>query len=45
MWLGRGADHSQANQLDMSRARAVGHLAKDAPDEEVVRVIRSAFRY
>jgi diguanylate cyclase (GGDEF)-like protein len=39
------ADDSQANQLDMSRAGAVGHLAKDAPDEEIVRVIRSASRY
>jgi hypothetical protein len=29
----------------MSRAGAVGHLPKDAPDEEIVRVIRSAHRF
>ena len=40
------ADDSQAAQLDMSRAGAVGYLLKGAAaDDEIVRVIRSAFRY
>ena len=39
------ADDSPAAQLDMSRAGAVGNLLKDAPDEELVRVIRSAYRF
>jgi diguanylate cyclase (GGDEF)-like protein len=40
------ADDSQAAQLDMSRAGAVGFLLKGAADDdEIVRVIRSAFRY
>jgi diguanylate cyclase (GGDEF)-like protein len=39
------ADGSQAAQLDMSRAGAVGYLVKGAPDEEIVRVIRSSARW
>jgi hypothetical protein len=29
----------------MSRAGAVGYLVKGAPDEEVVRTVRSAYRW
>ncbi len=39
------ADDSQAAQYDMSRAGAVGYLVKGSPDEEIVRVIRSAVRW
>jgi two-component system chemotaxis response regulator CheY len=39
------ADDSQAAQYDMSRAGAVGYVVKGAPDEEIVRVIRSAVRW
>jgi DNA-binding NarL/FixJ family response regulator len=38
-------DDSQANQYEMSRAGAVGFLAKRAADEEIVRVIRSSARW
>src|SRR5690348_3024551 len=37
-------DDSQANQYEMLRAGAVGFLAKGAPDEEILRVIRSSAR-
>jgi DNA-binding NarL/FixJ family response regulator len=39
------ADDSQANQYDMMRAGAVGFIAKGAPAEEVLRVIRSSARW
>jgi DNA-binding NarL/FixJ family response regulator len=39
------ADDSQANQYDMMRAGAVGFLAKGAPADEVLRVIRSSARW
>ncbi len=39
------ADDSAAAQLDMSRAGAVGYLVKGAADDEIVRTVRSAFRY
>ena len=39
------ADDSQGAQYDMSRAGAVGYLVKDAPDEEIVRVLRSSARW
>jgi diguanylate cyclase (GGDEF)-like protein len=39
------ADGSQAAQLDMSRAGAVGYVVKGAPDDEIVRVIRSSARW
>ena len=39
------ADASQGAQYDMSRAGAVGYLVKGAPDEEIVRVIRSSARW
>jgi diguanylate cyclase (GGDEF)-like protein len=39
------ADGSQGAMLDMSRAGAVGYLVKGAPDEEIVRVIRSSARW
>ena len=39
------ADDSQAAQYDMSRAGAVGYVVKGAPDEEIVRAIRSAARW
>jgi diguanylate cyclase (GGDEF)-like protein len=39
------ADGSQAAMLDMSRAGAVGYVVKGGPDEEIVRVIRSAARW
>jgi diguanylate cyclase (GGDEF)-like protein len=38
-------DDSQAAQLDMSRAGAVGYIVKGSPDEEIVRVIRSSARW
>jgi diguanylate cyclase (GGDEF)-like protein len=34
-----------AAQLDMSRAGAVGFVVKGSPDEEIVRIIRSAARW
>jgi DNA-binding NarL/FixJ family response regulator len=39
------ADDSQQSQYDMMRAGAVGFLAKGAPDEEILRVIRSSARW
>jgi diguanylate cyclase (GGDEF)-like protein len=39
------ADDSASAQLDMSRAGAVGYLVKGASDDEIVRTIRSAFRW
>jgi len=39
------ADDSVGAQLDMSRAGAVGFVVKGCPDEEIVRVIRSAARW
>jgi len=39
------ADDSQAAQYEMSRAGAVGYVVKGSPDEEIVRVIRSAVRW
>ena len=39
------ADSSQGAQYDMSRAGAVGYLVKGAPDDEIVRVIRSSARW
>jgi two-component system chemotaxis response regulator CheY len=39
------ADDSQANQYEMVRAGAVGFVAKGAPDDEIVRVIRSSARW
>jgi diguanylate cyclase (GGDEF)-like protein len=39
------ADDSPGAQYDMSRAGAVGYLVKGAPDDEVVRVIRSSARW
>src|SRR3954452_5763083 len=39
------ADDSQAAQYDMSRAGAVGYVVKGSPDDEIVRVIRSAVRW
>jgi DNA-binding NarL/FixJ family response regulator len=39
------ADDSQQSQYDMMRAGAVGFLSKGAPDEEVLRVIRSSARW
>jgi diguanylate cyclase (GGDEF)-like protein len=39
------ADTSPAAQLDMTRAGAVGYLAKGAPAEEIERAIRSAARW
>jgi diguanylate cyclase (GGDEF)-like protein len=38
-------DDSQANQYEMLRAGAVGFLAKGAPDDEILRVIRSSARW
>ena len=38
-------DDSQLNQYEMMRAGAVGFLAKGAPDEEILRVIRSSARW
>ena len=39
------ADSSQGAQYDMSRAGAVGYLVKGAPEDEIVRVIRSSARW
>jgi diguanylate cyclase (GGDEF)-like protein len=39
------ADDSQGAQYDMTRAGAVGYVVKGAPDEEIVRVIRSSARW
>jgi DNA-binding NarL/FixJ family response regulator len=39
------ADDSQMNQYDMMRAGAVGFIAKGAPDDEILRVIRSSARW
>ena len=39
------ADDSQAAQYEMSRAGAVGYVIKGSPDEQIVRVIRSAVRW
>jgi diguanylate cyclase (GGDEF)-like protein len=39
------ADDSQGAQYDMSRAGAVGYVVKGAPDEEIIRTIRSAARW
>jgi DNA-binding NarL/FixJ family response regulator len=38
-------DDSQANQYEMLRAGAVGFVAKGAPADEIVRVIRSSARW
>jgi diguanylate cyclase (GGDEF)-like protein len=39
------ADDSQMNQYDMMRAGAVGFISKGAPDDEILRVIRSSARW
>ncbi len=39
------ADDSQLSQYDMMRAGAVGFIAKGAPDDEILRVIRSSARW
>ena len=39
------ADDSQSSQYDMMRAGAVGFLTKGAPDDEILRVIRSSARW
>ena len=39
------ADDSPAAQLDMSRAGAVGYVIKGTGDEELLRTVRSAFRW
>jgi diguanylate cyclase (GGDEF)-like protein len=39
------ADDSQGAQYDMSRAGAVGYVVKGAPDDEIVRTIRSSARW
>jgi two-component system chemotaxis response regulator CheY len=39
------ADESASAQLDMSRAGAVGYLVKGAADDEIIRTIRSAYRW
>jgi two-component system chemotaxis response regulator CheY len=39
------ADDSQNSQYDMMRAGAVGFLTKGAPDDEILRVIRSSARW
>jgi diguanylate cyclase (GGDEF)-like protein len=39
------ADGSQGAQYDMSRAGAVGYLVKGAPEDEILRVIRSSARW
>ena len=39
------ADDSQNSQYDMMRAGAVGFIAKGAPDDEILRVIRSSARW
>jgi two-component system chemotaxis response regulator CheY len=39
------ADDSQAAQYDMTRGGAIGYVVKGAPDEEILRTIRSAARW
>ena len=39
------ADDSQLAQYEMSRAGAVGYVVKGSPDDEIIRVIRSAMRW
>jgi DNA-binding NarL/FixJ family response regulator len=39
------ADDSQVAQYEMSRAGAVGYVVKGSPDDEIIRVIRSAMRW
>ena len=39
------ADDSQGAQYDMSRAGAVGYVVKGAPDDQIVRTIRSSARW
>jgi len=39
------ADDSHGNQYDMMRAGAVGFITKGAPDDEILRVIRSSARW
>jgi CheY-like chemotaxis protein len=39
------ADDSQGTQYDMMRAGAVGFVTKGAPDDEILRVIRSSARW
>ncbi len=39
------ADDSQGNQYDMMRAGAIGFISKGAPDDEILRVIRSSARW
>ncbi|HET6550105.1 MAG TPA: response regulator, partial [Solirubrobacter sp.] len=39
------ADDSQGSQYDMMRAGAVGFITKGAPDDEILRVIRSSARW
>jgi diguanylate cyclase (GGDEF)-like protein len=39
------ADTSQGAQYDMSRAGAVGYVVKGAPEDEILRVIRSSARW
>ncbi len=39
------ADDSHGNQYDMMRAGAVGFISKGAPDDEILRVIRSSARW
>src|SRR5215218_4856872 len=39
------ADDSQSSQYDMMRAGAVGFVTKGAPDEEILRVIKSSARW
>ncbi|HWM09925.1 MAG TPA: response regulator [Solirubrobacteraceae bacterium] len=39
------ADDTQGAQYDMSRAGAVGYVVKGAPDDEIVRTIRSSAKW
>ena len=39
------ADDSQGAQYDMTRAGAVGYVVKGAPEEEILRVIRTTARW
>ena len=39
------ADDSQGAQYDMTRAGAVGYVVKGAPEDEIIRVIRSSARW
>jgi two-component system chemotaxis response regulator CheY len=43
--VGISAHDTPAAQLDMSRAGAVGFVAKGSPDAEIARIIRSAARW